>query len=359
MTPSRMTMSVEAIDDASWGGSLLPFPKGFSRSRAFGFCGGHAVGMAERLRSKSLACWWPEGRPELLALDGYKDLRTLLARGDAIPGAWSKGFSMGAAAWRLRGGALEGIDLHDKQFERTWAECAEHGLVLGVATHKGKMGARAPDSGLVWRDGGDRQEMSGAGDVSLKGTDGTQIVGSVAGRAALWPRVADAPLDLHPQGFASSEVRAIDADTQVGVVFKGLGARAALWRGTAASFVDLTPAGYEVSRAFHAARGWQVGLVRRTDVTANGSASLADQAALWHGSADRWIDLNALLPAASGLNASAAWAIERKGDRVVICGEASRYETRDPGTDRESHFLPAAQAVIWTARVHRASGRSA
>ena len=328
---------------------LLPLPKGFSRGKALGFCGGHAAGMVESSRGKSQACWWPDGRPELLSLSAYKELRVLSARGDAIAGSWTKGFASGAVVWRLRDGALSGTDLHDKKFEKTWAECAEHGLVLGVGVHKGKLGARAADSGLVWPEDGARREVSASGDVSLKATDGIRLAGSADGRAALWPAADGALVDLGPTGFASSEIFAIDGDLQVGVAFKGMKARAGLWTGSPASFVDLTPADYEVSRAFHSSGGWQVGLVRRHDMTRNLSANLADEAALWHGSKDDWFNLNSVLPKASGLNASVAWSIERAGDRVRICGEASRCEVSDAGTDRESHFVPEAHAVIWTA----------
>ena len=340
------------VDASSWQVRLLPHPRRFTRSKALGFCGGHPVGMAETARAKAHACWWPDGNAEMLSLDGHKRLRAMFARGDCIPGAWSKGSSgsSGAAAWRLRDGKLIGANLHDRRFENSWAECAESGLVLGVGVHKGRLGARPPDCGLVWREDGTCREVTASADVSLKGTDGTQLVGSADGRAALWPRVGAAPVDLGPVGFGASEVHALDGDTQVGVAFKGMTARAALWCGTASSFVDLTPNGYEVGRAFHAAVGWQVGLVRREDVTRNGSASLADQATLWQGSNDRWFDLNSLLPRGRGFNASVAWSIECLGDRVQICGEASRYEVSDPGTDRESHFIPAAQAVVWTAR---------
>ena len=339
-------------DAASWQVRLLPHPNRFTRSRALGFCGGHPVGMAETARAKSHACWWPDGNAELLSLEGFKELRAMLARGDRIPGAWSKGSgaSTGAAVWRLNDGKLIGANLHDRRFERSWAECAEYGLVLGVGVHKGGLGARPPDCGLVWREDGTCHEVTASGDVCLRGTDGTRLVGSADGRAALWPSLGAAPVDLGPVGFVASEVYALDGDTQVGVAFKGLTARAALWRGAAASFVDLTPDGYKVGRAFHAAGGCQVGLVRREELTRNGSSSLADQATLWQGNNDRWFDLNSVLPPGSGLNASVAWSIECIGDQVQICGEASRYEVSDPGTDRESHFLPAAQAVVWTAR---------
>jgi hypothetical protein len=339
------------IDAASWEVRLLPHPKRFTRSKALGFCSGHAVGMAETARGKSQACWWPDGQAELLSLAGYKDLHVLFARGDRIPGSWSKGVSSGAVVWRHRDGTLVGSDLHDRRFEKTWAECAERGLVLGVGVHKGTLGTRPLDSGLVWCEDGTRHEIIGSGDVALKGTDGTRFVGSVDGRAALWSDHSAKSVDLAPDGFGASEVHALDGDSQVGVVFKGMCARAALWRGSAASFIDLTPNGYEVGRALHAAGGWQVGFVRRTDTTRNGSSSLADQAALWHGTNDQWIDLNVLLPPESGLNASAAWSIKWQGDRLQICGEASRYDVSDPGTDRESHFVPLAQAVVWSARI--------
>jgi hypothetical protein len=341
-----------SIDPSSWDVAVLPLPKRFTRAKALGFCGGHAVGMVESSRGKSQACWWPGDQPELLSLGAYKELQALSARGDRIAGSWSKGSSgaRGAVVWRLNEGTLVGTDLHDRRFEQTWAECAEHGFVLGVGVHKGRLGARPPDSGLVWRDDGTCIEVPGAEDVCLKGTDGTRLVGSVGGRGAFWPAAGEAAVDLAPPGFISSEVYAIDGDTQVGVVFKGITARAALWKGSADSFADLTPADYQVSRAFHASHGWQVGFVRQKDVTRNGSSNLADQAALWQGSSDRWIDLNALLPAESGWNASVAWSIEWRDDRLQICGEASQYEVSDPGTDRESHFVPAAQAVIWRAR---------
>jgi len=68
------------------------------------------------------------------------------------------------------------------------------------------------------------------------------------------------------------------------------------------------------------------------------------------GNADRWFDLNALL-STKKYNASVAWAIEIRGDAVHACGEASWYEVSDPGTAQESHFVPVAHPVLWTARL--------
>ena len=61
-------------------------------------------------------------------------------------------------------------------------------------------------------------------------------------RALLWLGNAESRIDLHPQGYAGSEPRALDAIQQVGIVTplrQGTGAllpRAALWEGAASSF---------------------------------------------------------------------------------------------------------------------------
>ena len=99
-----------------------------------------------------------------------------------------------------------------------------------------------------------------------------------------------------------------------------------------------------------------MGFVRAKDTTRNGSTALDNRAVLWQGAANRWFNLNALLPSKT-YNASAAWAIEISGEVVQICGEASRYEVRDPGTPHESHFKPAAHPVLWTARLGGGNAR--
>jgi hypothetical protein len=339
------------IDPGSWQIALLPHPKRFSRSKALGFCGGVAVGVAETARAKVAACWWPGSEPELLVLDGYSDLKVLFARGDTIPGSWSKkhGSSVGAAAWRFAGGVLEGRDLHDARFERTWAEGAGGGLIVGVGVHKGKLGARPKDSGLVWDTAGSLREITAEDDVCLRATDGTGVAGNIGVRAVLWPSFGAPAVELAPKDMPASEVYAIDGDRQIGYAFKKLAARAVVWQGTAASAVDLTPDGFEESRAFDGAHGYQVGLVRERSTTRNGSSACDDRAAIWQGAADRWFDLNALLP--KPFNSSNAWALHVTGDRILICGEARQVETSDAGTPRESHYVPAAQAVLWTATI--------
>jgi hypothetical protein len=65
---------------------------------------------------------------------------------------------------------------------------------------------------------------------------------------------------------------------------------------------------------------------------------------------DAQFDLNSLLPP-DKYNASSAWAIEIVEQVVRICGEASRYEVTNAGTKHESHVVPIANPVLWTARL--------
>lgn len=344
--------AVEELDLSSWRVTLLPHPARCSFSGALGFCGGHAVGTAQTARGKGVSCWWPEGEPELLELDGFKEVVVLAAAADGIAGKAVKGAKSSAAVWRLKDGDLVGSAVHPKAFESSWATWATRDLALGVGVPKGGLGKRGPDRGLVFRDDGSHVEVAAAGDVVLRATDGERLVGSVEGRAALWPTFASAPIDLHPAGCYSSEVAACDGEAVAGVAFRGTKARAALWGGSSSSsFVDLTPEGFQVGHVLAAAHGFQVGAVRDTDVTGSGMASLADRAALWRGTAGSFVDLNALLPPESGLQASKAYGLERQGDRLVVCGEASRFEVSDAGTDRESHVQPERQAVVWSVQI--------
>lgn len=333
-----------------WTATMLPLPRGFIRSKALGFCAGAPVGMAERANGKGTACWWPAGATELLALTGQKELRALSARGDLIAGSWNKSTSgkSGAAAWRAAGPALDGRDLHVSRFELTWAEGAGGGLIVGVGTHKGKLGARRPDSGLVWDPAAGVVEVAAAEDVCLRATDGTRLGGSIGGRAALWPAVDAPAVDLAPPAMPASELYALDGELQVGYAFADDGARALLWRGTADSVRDLTPTGFTEARAFDGADGFQAGFIRPRASTPSGVAALDDRAVLWHGAADRWWDLNAVLP--TGFNASVAWAVHVTDDSVSVCGEARQIVVQNEGTDQESHGLEHSQAVLWTAR---------
>lgn len=339
------------IDFDSWTATLLPHPKRHVRSKAIGFCQAFPVGSAESAAGRSAGCWWPDGVATLLMLDGHKDLSAIVARGNAIGGAWNKRTSgrSGACAWQFEAGALTARDLHRSSFEQTWAEGVGAGLVLGVGTFSGKLGRRPPKCGLVWDAAGDVTEVRAAGDVSLRATDGTRLAGSVDGRAALWP-VFDAPaVDLASDRMPASEVHALDGALQVGYAFDERAARAMLWHGTAASARDLTPAGHAEARAFDGTNGYQVGFVRARLTTPSGLSAFDNRAVIWQGTPDSCFDLNAVLPAP--FNASVAWALCFTDDTVKVCGEALRVDVSDAGTAREYHGVALAQAVVWTARL--------
>src|SRR5262245_20286275 len=201
---------VNGIDPKSWQVSILPSPKGFSRGMAYGFCDGHAVGNVEKLRSAtgSLACWWPEGKPELLTLEGQQNLGTGAAGGDVVPGHWKDAAgSMRAVFWTKRSGRLVATPLHDKAWARTWATAVGGGAVAGMGTPVVQKGQYARTVGLLWRGKGAPTELAAESDAALYATDGTRVAGSVRGRAMLWPSPDAAPVDLTPAKMQMAEVQ--------------------------------------------------------------------------------------------------------------------------------------------------------
>ena len=227
--------SVTRIKPDSWEVTILPLPKRFSRGAAHGFCNGQAVGRAETARAKSLACWWPDGKPELLAVEGQGYIGCGTASGDVIPGNWMEPSSKTrAVAWRFLNGQLVASILHDKAYDSTWGTAAGGGVVIGMGTPPSVPGQRQLNVGLVWANDAEPSVLSAPnGSVAVFATDGTRVAGSVDGRALLWPSIQASPIDLSPKGMAMSEVQAIDGDIQVGMAFKGMCARAGIWRGTA------------------------------------------------------------------------------------------------------------------------------
>ena len=345
---------IAGIDPDSWKVTRLTLPKGYARGMVYGFCGGHAVGNAETIRAGSFACWWPDNKPELLKLEGKKWVACGQAGGNTIPGLWrEKSSEMRAAVWSLRKGGLAARVLHSSSFDQSWASATAGGVVIGMAKRPAEPGSRARTLGVVWREGEEPITVSGDGDVSLSATDGTRLAGNVHGRAMLWPSPNAEPIDLSPKGMQMSEVQALDGELQVGMAFKGFRARACLWRGSADTFVDLTPKKFQTARALGAAQGYQVGFVREKDTTRGGSGGSDNRAVIWQGAADRWFDLHSLVDS-SEYNASMASAIEIQGDVLRICGQVSRYELFHPGTPHESHAVPVAHPVVWTARLIKA-----
>src|SRR5262249_31135328 len=127
---------ITGIVPDSWKVTLLPLPKRFTRGVANGFCGGHVSGSVEAARGTRGGCWWPDDAPELLTLEGFNDVSAGVAAGNVIPGHWNKANTgaMGAVAWRANHGRLTATNLHQREYEKTWATAAGGEVVVGVGT---------------------------------------------------------------------------------------------------------------------------------------------------------------------------------------------------------------------------------
>ena len=281
--------------------TILPLPKRLSRAKAFGFCGGNAVGEGES-RGPGVPHWWPGGKAEALTHPTQKRLSARMATGDVIPGFWTRssgGFG-GAVGWRLVNGALEAVELEQgKGWESTIAMGAGGGAFAGSGERKTKKGERSVDVALFWRPDGSLVELPPAepgSEAAATATDGEWVVGHAGRtggqRAALWP--ADGSrLVLLGDDRSLSEASAVGDGEQVGLRWTRQGSVAALWRGSAASFVDL----------------------------------------------------HAFVPAP--WNASSAAAVEVRDGVLRIVGTVTQFAATDELTPRESQYLVATQPALW------------
>ena len=90
------------------------------------------------------------------------------------------------------------------------------------------------------------------GGSAVSGAGDGQVVGNVAGRAALWTGSANSRINLTPAGATGSEVNETQAGFQVGSVMFGTTWHAVLWAGNSNAWVDLhssLPALYSSSYA--------------------------------------------------------------------------------------------------------------
>lgn len=127
---------------------------------------------------------------------------------------------------------------------------------------------------------------------AANGFDGSQIVGSVDGRAAIWSQPGGAYTNLQPDGSPATSVSAAYQGTQVGLWNND----AVVWHGTAASMLDLNPSGSGYSSLNGIDGSGMVGYYQGTDGK--------QHAALWTGLTNTVVDLGP-----SGVHASFAIAI--------------------------------------------------
>jgi hypothetical protein len=337
----------DRFDAASW---TVIIPQKFKRenySKGLGFCGGFGVG-SSTASHKEGAAWWPNGEPARLAFGAWKELGVRDARGGDIVGIWSAGGGnkTGAVLWRLGAeGALAEIELHDAKYTKTYAMGTGGGAQVGFGYPKVKKGPPVKDRALLWRGAREAVELKAPAEseASAMATDGGCHVGQIDGRPVMWRGDREDPVALAPDKVG--EASGVRDGEQVGCLWTGLHARAALWKGTAGSHVDLTPGGFESARVSDCALQFQVGFIKKRELTPSGASSMDTRAVLWNGS-NEYFDLQELL--ASPWTASVANRIEVTGDRVRICGTAEHVVTTGPGLDA-SQALAGSTIVIWEA----------
>ena len=303
-------------------------------------------------------CWWPASVPTPIDAGAHKRIGIGGAGGNDIAGYFSRsdGSEGGALGWRLEDGALRLRELHPAQgWEWTRAQGAGGGCLAGSGQPKAARGVRTRDRPLCWLADGRMVELpllEPGSEALACATDGVHVVGHAKCRegqcAVLWAVDGSSAVMLESLD-GLSEVCGVADGEQVGYFWAEGGARAALWRGTAASRVDLTPVGFADARAFGCGGGYQVGFVTRRRQTRSGGANPLTRAALWAGSAQSRIDLQALLP--PPWNASSAVAVGVFGDTLRVVVEAQQVVMENEGTRNERYFLAAQVPVTWGTKI--------
>jgi hypothetical protein len=280
--------------------------------------------------SRAHAAYWSPAHP------GGVDLNPAGYDGTAVWGVGG-GQQVGGGGGRAllwRGSAASAVDLHPAGgYAWSVAYGTNGSRQVGTAQASARDNAR---NAILW-------DGTAASAVDLKpagfavseayATDGVRQVGAghvspqvEAYRALMWSGSAASAVDLHPAaaGYATSRALGVGGGQQVGVgagPVTGDWPHALLWTGSAASAVNLNPAGYAASQAYDTNGAFQVGW-------AFDEASGRQDAVLWNGSAEGFVNLGAVLGA--GSDGSVAYSIV--GDTVYGLG----------------YYPDGVQAVAWT-----------
>lgn len=257
---------------------------------------------------------------QLFATDGFTQ------GGEALPSGWSEDFLPWHAVM-FKGTSASMVDLHPSAFFSSKVEDVEGDTQVGFGRLAGPGAHNHP---LLWH----------------------------GSRASV--------VDLLPAGATSGTARAIMGGVEYGLVLfpDTEGFHAARWQGTAASYQDLNPAGYDSSAIYGASTTDRVGIATRfvdLDIdqhayrwTGNSGVDLHPgtawfsaaeatdgvtqvgfyiptpdnpypaRACLWHGTAESFVDLHALLP--PGYGKSEAMGVSGK----IVSGWASDLSDEHP-----------------------------
>lgn len=167
------------------------------------------------------------------ATDGSKQVGSVVS---AVPnpggGAPSRLFR--AALWN--GTASSFINLNPS------GATSSEAFGIGGGKQVGRSLFGANNIATMWDDTADSAVLLGPANVtsSAYATDGTNTVGIVNNRAALWTSQSQAYIDLHPTGYSSSDLFTLGYGYQGGSVTQGSGPEsAAIWSGTSGSMINL------------------------------------------------------------------------------------------------------------------------
>jgi hypothetical protein len=119
---------------------------------------------------------------------------------------------------------------------------------------------------------------------------GSMIGGSTTDAVVWTGTAANSAVDLNPAGggYSTTIGEGTDGSQQVGYGIINNQNHALLWSGTAASLIDLNPSGDTFSQAFSVSHGQQAG------AAGGNTTGNTIQAAIWSGTADSYVNLDAL-----------------------------------------------------------------
>jgi hypothetical protein len=257
-------------------------PDGFSSAIITDSGGGNHVGWASRSTSSSSFAYLWSGTAAI----------------NVHPAGYSASALLGIGGGKQSGLVFESFS------------CSECGLQ--VEQHAGRWNGSADSFQLL--------HSKNHVNTAAHGTDGYQTVGqgqrTTTGiyQALLWGATNRFAVNLHPgAGYSQSLAVRVSQGQQVGTVSgrrTGGMSHAALWYGTAASFIDLNPDGYSWSDVRALLGKVQAGCGGR-DPEAWKSRALA-----WHSSKENVVDLHALLPARFRSWSSSAQDVDTNGNII-------------------------------------------
>ncbi len=321
------SIAIAVLSAATWASADWSYidliPSGFdvsNRSMANGDYSGHQFGYGNGASTgyRDHALMWSGTANSLVDIhpDAFENSQILMAGdghevGFARPSGTNESH---AIEWNSDGSYTE---LNRAGYTYTAAYSISGDQVVGQGELNGSRRA------LLWNTASsapvDLTPISSA-DCAAYGVENGVQVGYSTNHAMRWTGSASSAVDMHPPGFSSSVIRAIDNDTEAGSVQLPSGAyHPYIWFGASNVGLDLMPTGYISGGLAAISNGWEIG-----DTT---DAAYGNHLMLWHSSPVGAIDLGALLPSSYQLNTAMLEGVYSSGDHVEVVGSVYNSST--------------------------------